>query len=99
MVTVSFAVDASGSLQPRASMIDGSDLSGPRIIYAGQQDRIRTWLRSHQDWIGGDNAALVQKLVQLEVDANTPWVGGPVDVVEITGHGTRWLQSKSACQE
>jgi hypothetical protein len=97
IMTVSFSVNGNGALQPHTSRIDGSDLMGPRIIYAGQQDRIRAYLRAHRDWIAGDNAVLVQKLVQVEVDANTPWVGGPIDVLEINGRGTRWLQAKSAC--
>lgn len=99
MITVSFGLNGQGTLQPHASLIDGTDLSGPRIIYAGQQDRIRAYLRSHRDWIAGDHAALVQKLVQLEVEAQTPWVGGPVDVLEIGRLGPRWVQGKSGCRD
>ena len=46
----------------------------------------------------GLGLALVRNLVQLEVDAKTPWVGGPVDVLEISGTGSRWLQCKSSCR-
>lgn len=101
MATVAFALDGAGAVQPRATLIDGSDARGPRLIYAGQQERIRSWLRVHRDWIDGDYAALVRDLVQLEVDANSPWVGGPVDLVEITaaGVGPHWLEGKSACRE
>ena len=99
MATISFALDSTGALQPRATLIDGSDARGPRLIYAGQQERIRAWLHAHRGWIDGDNAALVRDLVQLEVDANSPWVGGPVDVVEITAAGPHWLDTKNACRE
>jgi hypothetical protein len=41
----------------------------------------------------------VRDLVQLEVNADTPWVGGPVDVVEISGRGPRWLHGKPVCRD
>ena len=101
MVTVAFALDADGVLQPRHSFVDGSDLRGPRIVYAGQQARIREYLQRHRDWITEDNVQLVEKLVQLEVDAATPWVGGPVDVVELArqDHAARWIKAKPACRD
>jgi hypothetical protein len=97
MATIAFVLGADGELQPRASLIDGADRRGPRIIYAGQQERIREYLRSHPDWLNGDRQALVRNLVQLEVDAGTPFVGGPVDVMQIDAGGPHWIQRKAAC--
>ena len=42
---------------------------------------------------------MIRRLVQLEVDANTGWVGGPVDVLEVGMSGPQWVQKKPACQE
>jgi hypothetical protein len=99
LATVGFVLDGSGTLQPRASLIDGSDARGPRLIYAGQQQRIREYLKANRNWIEGDRQALVRDLVQLEIDAKTEHVGGPVDVIEIDTSGTHWIQRKSACAD
>jgi hypothetical protein len=99
LATIGFVLDAAGALQPRASLIDGADARGPRLIYAGQQDHIREYLRTHRDWIASDRQALVRDLVQLEIDANTGHVGGPIDVVQIDAAGPQWVQKKSACAD
>ena len=97
LATVAFVMNASGALEPRGSYVDGSDARGPRLIYAGQQDRIREYLKSHPKWIEDDRQELVRKLVQVEIDAGTPFVGGPVDLMRIDGSGPQWIDRKSAC--
>lgn len=98
LATVAFVMNAAGGLETRGSYVDGSDARGPRLIYAGQQDRIREYLKTHPRWIEDDRAVLVRKLVQVEIDAGTPLVGGPVDLMRIDGAGARWLERKSACE-
>ena len=99
LATIGFVLDSSGTLQPHASLIDGTDAKGPRLIYAGQQQRIREFLKTNRNWIDGDRQSLVRDLVQLEIDAGTGYVGGPVDVVEIDIGGTHWIQRKLACAD
>jgi hypothetical protein len=98
LATVGFIPGAGGALQPRMSLVDGSDALGPRLIYAGQQDRIREYLKSNRRWYERDGNELVRSLVQLEADAHTGLVGGPVDLVEIGGAGSQWIQKKAYCQ-
>ncbi len=87
-----------GTLQDSAHIIaQGDDGRGPRIIYAGQQSGIRAWLHAHPDWYNGDRAALVRRLIQLEVDESPGMVGGPFDVVSIAATGAEWLDKKTAC--
>lgn len=99
LATVGFVPGPDGSVSPRASLVDGSDARGPRLIYAGQQDRIREYLKTNRNWFDTGGQDLVRNLVQLEADASTGLVGGPIDVVELGLVGTHWLQKKSNCQE
>ena len=77
----------------------GDDGRGPRVIYAGQQRNIRQWLDGHPDWYEQDHAALVQRLVQLEIDSSKGMVGGPVDVLELGPNGPHWIRQKSGCEQ
>jgi hypothetical protein len=99
LATVAFVPGTGGSLELRASLVDGSDARGPRLIYAGQQDRIREYLKAHREWFAADRQEIVRSLVQLEVDGGPGLVGGPIDIVEIDAAGTHWVQRKSGCQE
>jgi hypothetical protein len=99
LATVGFLPSLDGSIQAHASLVDGSDARGPRLIYAGQQGRIRKYLKANRNWFETDRRDLVRSLVQLEADAGTGLVGGPIDLVEIDATGTRWVQRKSNCRE
>ncbi|MBI3279886.1 MAG: hypothetical protein HYZ57_08610 [Acidobacteria bacterium] len=92
-----FNVAPEGGLRVHTAVVDGSDARGPRIVYAGQQGRIREYLKSHRDWAAGDAARLVNTLIQLEIDSGSAYVGGPVDILAITPHRAEWLQRKSGC--
>jgi hypothetical protein len=97
LATVALVMNSAGELEPRGSYIDGSDARGPRLIYAGQQERIRAYIKTHPAWIDDEAHDLVRKLVQVEIDAGSPFVGGPVDVISIDHAGARWIELKSAC--
>ena len=100
LAVVGFQLDPNGGLREQKSVVaDGTDNRGPRIIYAGQQGRIREYLRSHRDWYNSDREGLLRNLVELEIAENTGRVGAPVDMVAITGNGVRWVQKKSQCTE
>jgi hypothetical protein len=51
LATVALVMNSAGELEPRGSYIDGSDARGPRLIYAGQQERIRAYIKTHPAWI------------------------------------------------
>jgi hypothetical protein len=40
---------------------------------------------------------LAKTLVQLEIDARTPGVGGPIDLLRINAKGPEWIQQKAGC--
>jgi hypothetical protein len=100
LAVVGFQLEPNGGLREQKAVIaDGTDKRGPRIIYAGQQAKIREYLRSHRDWYNSDREGLLRNLVELEIAENTGRVGAPVDMVAITGDGARWVQKKSQCSE
>lgn len=80
------------------SIAQGDDGRGPRIIYAGQQTKIREYLHAHPDWFKGDRSDLVRNLIQMEIDGSTSGqVGGPIDIVSVEPNGAHWLQRKPVC--
>lgn len=98
LAVASFSVAPDGTLGEYSSVVaDANDRRGPRIIYAGQQTQIRTYLKTHPDWHTGDSALLVKGLIELESRSGTGRVGGPVDLVEIGVQGANWLQRKPGC--
>lgn len=47
------------------------------------------------DWVSPANAA--KKMVELVIEADTPGVGPPVDVLRIDGKGMTWVERKPEC--
>lgn len=100
LVVAGFAFDPTGQLSDFVRTVArGDDGRGPRIIYAGQQSQIRAYIKAHPDWYQGDHAALVQNLVQMEIDKSDGTVGGPVDVLAIGTGGAHWVQQKDSCRQ
>jgi hypothetical protein len=99
LVIAGFGVGPDGQLGDFVRTVArGDDGRGPRIIYAGQQSQIRTYIKAHPDWYQGDRAALVRQLVQMEIDSSDGTVGGPVDVLAIETNGAHWVQQKDSCR-
>ncbi|HET8547276.1 MAG TPA: hypothetical protein VFL57_04695 [Bryobacteraceae bacterium] len=96
----SFQLAPTGELREYSAVLaDQNDTRGPRIIYAGQQGRIREYLRAHQDWAVGDQPQLVRELIELEIRAGTGRVGGPVDLLSVAPGRAEWISRKSVCAD
>lgn len=80
------------------TIAEGDDGRGPRIVYAGQQSKIREYLHDHRDWYTGTQPDLVRNLIQLEESDSEGEVGGPVDIVRLTAAGAEWIDRKPECQ-
>lgn len=99
LAVAGFGLTAEGKLAAFSRVIArGDDGLGPRLIYAGQQSRIRAYLDSHRDWASGGETDLVRRLIQLEITSSDGAVGGPVDLVRLTAAGAEWVQRKSQCR-
>ncbi|HLJ51343.1 MAG TPA: hypothetical protein VKU01_35285 [Bryobacteraceae bacterium] len=95
---VAFAVGPDGILSHYTRMVaNGDDGRGPRIIYAGKQDQIRSYLNVHHDWFLGDQAGLIRSLIQSEAETSRGEVGGPIDILSVEPNNSYWVQKKSTC--
>jgi hypothetical protein len=98
LAVASFQLQPSGDLREYSAVLaDQNDARGPRIIYAGQQERIRAYLRTHKQWAAADHPTLVRDLIELEIGAQTGRVGGPVDLLAISPGRAEWIARKSQC--
>jgi len=99
LVVAGFGVGPEGQVGDFVRVIArGDDGRGPRIIYAGQQNQIRSYIKAHPDWYAGNRSELLRKLVQMEIDASAGEVGGPVDILAIGPQGPHWVQHKEDCR-
>ncbi len=98
LAVAGFELASDGSLKSFSKVVArGNDGHGPRVIYAGQQSRIREYLHEHHDWYSGLPSDIVKNLIELEIANGTGEVGGPVDIVKLTPDGAEWVQRKSQC--
>jgi hypothetical protein len=98
LATVGFSVGPNGTVSPSAKVIaNGDDGRGPRIIYAGQQSRIREYLRDHRDWFQDDQAELIRRLIGLEIAGSDGEVGGAIDILRLKPSAAEWVQRKAQC--
>ena len=67
--------------------------------YLTDKGPIDAYLKKGQpvDWRSPETAA--KFLVQLVLDARTPGVGGPIDVLRIDKSGASWIEHKEQCPE
>ena len=68
--------------------------NGVRLFWVGQHANIQKLVA------GGFRGAPVdtaRSLVQAEIDNHAPGVGGPIDIIEISTGGSRWVQKKESC--
>ncbi|HEX9022649.1 MAG TPA: hypothetical protein VF799_02305 [Geobacteraceae bacterium] len=74
------------------------DPRGVNALVLGDRRPIDSFLRGGKiDFRTPEKAASF--MVQLVIDANTPDVGPPVDVLRIDGGGARWIEKKEECPE
>ncbi len=98
LAVAGFVLEDNGKLKSFVKVIaQGNDGHGPRIIYAGQQTRIREYLHDHRDWNSGLPSELVRTLIELEIAHSAGEVGGPIDIVKLNSAGAEWVQRKSQC--
>ena len=45
----------------------------------------------------GDLVERARGFVQIEIDKQTPEIGGPIDILRLTVGGASWIQRKAGC--
>ncbi len=74
------------------------DPQGVNAFFLGDRRAIDNYLKSGKaDWRSPEKSAKL--LVELVIDAHTPNVGPPVDVLRIDKEGARWIERKAECPD
>ena len=69
----------------------------PEIFLFGYWERIKPYVASSGQPRSVASAASIDRLIRLEIDAHPAEVGGPINILELTGSGARWLQNGGNC--
>ena len=54
-------------------------------------------LANNGDLYNGDLVQRARNFVQMEIDKQTPEIGGPIDILRLTVDGSAWIQKKDGC--
>jgi len=96
--SLGLAVSQKGSIETTiiSDSCPGNCSSGVRAFWFGEGDAIDR-LRAAGGLPELGMPELARYLVQVEIDAGAPSVGGPVDVLRILPGGPVWVQKKQGC--
>jgi hypothetical protein len=97
-VSIDLSLARDGTIQTtlKHDNCPGNCPNGVRMFYAGQTEHIERAL--HSGAVPSVRPPDIARfLVQLEIDARSPGVGGPIDILDISSGGPRWAQRKETC--
>ncbi len=75
----------------------GSCSQKPGIFYFGYWERIKPYVAGSGRTRSVASAASLDRLIRLEIGAHPGEVSGPINILELTGSGARWLQNGGNC--
>ena len=75
----------------------GSCSQKPEIFFFGYWERIKPYVASSGQPRSVASAASLDRLIRLEIGAHPAEVSGPINILELTGSGARWLQNGGNC--
>src|SRR5208337_2305630 len=75
----------------------GSCSRRPGIFFFGYWERIKPYVASSGQPRSVASAASLDRLIRLEIGAHPAEVSGPINILELTGSGARWLQNGGNC--
>ena len=68
------------------------------IFYLGYWERIRPYVAGSGQPRRVESAASLDRLIRLEMQSHPHEVGAPINVLELTSDGARWLQNGGNCR-
>ncbi len=88
---------AGSNLTVRTTVCPGNCRPDDAIFYLGYWERIQPYVAAsgHPRTIA--SAASIDRLIRMEVQAHPREVGAPINILEVTGNGARWLQNGGNC--
>ena len=75
----------------------GSCSQNTEIFYLGYWEQIKPYVGAPGRPRNVASAASIDKLIRLEINAHPTEVGIPINILELTGSGARWLQNGGNC--
>ena len=81
----------------RTTICPSSCSQNTEIFYFGYWERIKPYVANSGRPRSVGSAASIDRLIRLEIAAHPNEVSTPVDILELTGSGARWLQNGGNC--
>ena len=84
-------------LTAKTTICPGSCRQGPELFYLGYWERIKPYVATSSGPRNVDSAASIDRLIRLEIAAHPDEVSTPINILELSGSGARWLQNGGNC--
>ncbi len=81
----------------RTTICPGNCRQDTQIFYFGYWERIKPYVAGSGQPRSVGSAAAIDRLIRLEIGAHPNEVSAPINILELTGWGARWLQNGGNC--
>ncbi len=85
------------NLTTRTTICPGSCTESTELFYLGYWERIKPYVATPSGPLSVGSAASIDRLIRLEIAAHPNEVGAPINILELTSSGARWLQNGGNC--
>jgi len=85
------------SFTTRTTICPGNCARNDAIFYLGYWERIRPYVADFGQPRTVASAASIDRLIRMEIGAHPAEVGAPINILELSGSGARWLQNSGNC--
>lgn len=94
-------IDGQGKILIRTKRLScpGNCPKGTYTFFLGKTKAIENYVAIHGSNFTMSPEESVMFMVQLEINAKTPGVGPPIDVVRLNKNGITWLYGKAQCKQ
>ena len=90
-------VSAGPGLTLQTTICPGNCARNAGIFYLGYWERIKPYVADSGQPRAIASAAAIDRLIRMEMDAHPAEVGAPINILELSGSGARWLQNGGNC--
>jgi hypothetical protein len=88
---------AGNGLTARTTVCPGSCEQSTELFYLGYWERIKPYVATSSGPRNVGSAAAIDRLIRLEIAAHPNEVSAPINILELTRAGARWLQNGGNC--
>jgi hypothetical protein len=81
----------------KTTICPGGCSQNPEIYYLGYWERIKPYVANSGQPRSVGSAASIDRLIRMEIAAHPNEVSAPVNILELTASGARWLQNGGNC--